>query len=350
VRATVLNAPGAVSLVDVPDPRIHHDTDVVVAVRATCICGSDLHPYRGTVPAIPGRRIGHEFVGIVAEAGAAVRSVRVGDFVIAPFAISDGSCAHCRRGLHTSCDRGSFWGAEDRTGVLADGGQGEFVRVPLADGTLVRMDEHPDDALVPDLLALSDVMGTGHHAAVSGGVRAGDTVVVCGDGAVGLCAVAAARLLGAERIVAMSRRRERQDLARAFGATDVVAERGPDGVEAVRELLGSVGADVALECVGSQDSLDLAVDVVRPGGRVGCVGAPLARLPLASIFGRNIAVAGGVAPVRAYLPELLDAVLAGILHPGRVFDLVLSLDEVVEGYRAMDERRAVKTMLLPRRT
>lgn len=350
MRATLLNGPGDIRLVDVPDPHVHHQTDVVVAVRATCICGSDLHPYRGTVPAVPGRRIGHEFVGTIVDAGSAVDSMRVGDFVIAPFAISDGSCPQCRRGVHTSCDQGSFWGANDRTGVLADGGQGEFVRVPLADGTLLRLDEHPDDDLLPDLLALSDVMGTGHHAAISGGVRPGDTVVVCGDGAVGLCAVAASKRLGAERIVAMSRHRQRQELARAFGATDVVEQRGPDGIEAVRGLLGSAGADVALECVGSQDSLDLAIDVVHPGGRVGCVGAPLAQLPLARIFGRNIAVAGGVAPVRAYMSELLNDVLAGSLNPGRVFDLVLPLDEVVEGYRAMDERRAVKAMLLPCRT
>ena len=272
---------------------------------------------------------------------------RVGDLVIAPFAISDGTCVHCRNGVTTSCVQGSFWGAPDRRGVLADGAQAEQVRVPLADGTLVRVGAPVDDQLVPDLLALSDVMGTGHHAAASAGVKPGCSVVVVGDGAVGLCAVLASARLGAGRVIAMSRHGSRQKLATEFGATDIIAERGQDGAAQVMDLLAGVGADCVLECVGTQDSLDQAVAVTRPGGMLGCVGAPFYDIPAARLAGSNIGLRGGVAPVRAYLPALLDDVLAGVIHPGKVFDLELPLADVAEGYRAMDERRAIKVLLRP---
>ncbi|MCW2528406.1 MAG: putative Zn-containing alcohol dehydrogenase [Pseudonocardiales bacterium] len=347
MRATLLRAVRDISLEDVADPTIQRPTDAVVTVAATCICGSDLHPYRGSAPTPFPKRAGHEFVGTVAAVGSAVTTLKVGDFVIAPFAISDGTCAHCRNGFPTSCTHGSFWGYPDHDGILADGGQGEQVRVPLADGTLVRVVDEPEAALIPDLLALSDVMATGHHAAISAQVGPGSTVVVVGDGAVGLCAVLASKRLGAARIIAMSRYADRQAVARRFGATDIVSARGADGVGEVLELLDGVGADAVLECVGSADSFQQAFDVARPGGRLGCVGAPFFQLPVSAMFGRNVGVRGGVAPVRAYLPELLDDVLNGLIHPGLVFDRQVPLAEVADGYRAMDERKSIKVLLQP---
>ncbi len=349
MRATVLHGAGHVRLDEVPDPSILLPTDAVVRVVAACVCGSDLWPYRGIAPAAAPRRIGHEFVGVVEDAGGDVRTVRRGDFVIAPFAVSDGICAHCRNGVHTSCVQGGWWGSPDAAGLPVDGGQGEYVRVPLADGTLVRTPDVPDAELVPSLLTLSDVMGTGHHAALAAGVGPGSSVVVVGDGAVGLCAVLAARRLGAERIVAMSRHEPRQRLATEFGATDIVAERGVAGVAVVLDLLDGVGADAVLECVGTRESMQQALDATRPGGRVGYVGVPHGgpELPIRQMFGANIAVAGGVAPVRAYLDELLPEVLDGSLQPGRVFDLELPLAEVAEAYAAMDERRSIKSLLRP---
>ncbi|MEV1289454.1 zinc-dependent alcohol dehydrogenase family protein [Micromonospora sp. NPDC049679] len=349
MRATLIHGTRDIRLEEVPDPTVRFPTDAVVRVVASCVCGSDLWPYRGVRPTTEPHRIGHEFVGIVEEVGAAVRTVAPGDFVIAPFAISDGTCPHCRHGITTSCQNGGWWGSEDAPGASGDAGQGERVRVPLADGTLVATPEQPDPALVPSLLTLSDVMGTGHHAAVSAGVRAGSTVAVVGDGAVGLCAVLAARRLGAERIIAMSRHADRQKLARTFGATDVVAERGEEGVAAVKELLGGLGADAVLECVGTKESMDQALNSTRPGGYVGYVGVPAGgpELPIDKMFGANVNVAGGVAPVRTYLPELLTDVWSGAIDPGRVFDLELPLDQVAEAYAAMDERRAIKVLLRP---
>lgn len=347
MRATLLYGARDIRVDDVPDPAIRRPTDAVVKVVASCICGSDLWPYRGIRETPEPRRIGHEFVGLVEEVGTEVRTIRPGDFVVAPFMISDGTCSACRHGVQTSCDHSSGWGVPDAGGDLADGGQGEWVRVPLADGTLVATPEVPDDHLVPGLLALSDVMCTGHHAAVVAGTGPGSTVVVVGDGAVGLSAVLAAARLGAERIVAMSGHADRQALARRFGATDIVAERGADGVAAVTQLLGGP-ADVVLECVGTKESMDQALDAVRPGGRVGYVGAPYgAELPIRKLFSNNITVAGGVAPARAYLPDLMTEVLAGTLDPSPVFDLELALAEVAEGYAAMDERRSVKPLLRP---
>jgi hypothetical protein len=349
VRATVLYGPRDVRLEDVPDPVLRRPTDAVVRVVASCVCGSDLWPYRGVNPPESPKRIGHEFVGVVEEAGNEVQTVRSGDFVIAPFAVSDGTCVHCRNGVHTSCAHGAWWGGEDEFGLPVDGGQGEYVRVPMADGTLVATPDAPDDAMVPSLLTLSDVMGTGHHAALAAQVGPGSTVVVVGDGAVGLSAVLAARRLGAGRIIAMSRHADRQELAQVFGATDIVAERGPEGVARVKELLGGIGADAVLECVGTKESMQQSLDSARPGGRVGYVGVPNGgpELPIRKMFGDNISVGGGVAPVRAYLPELLTDVLNGSIEPGKVFDLELPLDKVAEGYAAMDERRSIKTLLRP---
>jgi threonine dehydrogenase-like Zn-dependent dehydrogenase len=350
VRAAVIHGPRDVRVEDVPDPSVQLPRDAVVRVVASCVCGSDLWPYRGVREITEPSRIGHEFVGIVEDTGADVSTVRPGDFVIAPFAISDNSCVHCRNGVHTSCEIGLWWGGEDEAGVI-DGGQGERVRVPYADGTLVATPGPPDDSLIPSLLTLSDVMGTGHHAALSAGAGPGRTVVVVGDGAVGLCGVLAARRLGAERIIAMSRHKDRQDMATEFGATDIVAERGDEGVARVEQLLGGIGADSVLECVGTKESMQQAIDATRPGGRVGYVGVPLggAELPIQQMFGDNISVGGGVAPVRAYLDELLPEVWSGAITPGKVFDLELGLGDVAEAYRAMDERRSIKTLLRPSR-
>ncbi len=348
MKATTIYGARDIRLEDQPDPVIKAPTDAVVKVVAACVCGSDLWYYRGDNPIEEPFRIGHEFVGIVEEVGSDVRSLRPGDFVIAPFMYSDNTCPHCRVGIQSACSVGGFWGGPDRDGLMADGGQGEYVRVPLADGTLVATRETPDAAMVPSLLALSDVMGTGWHAAMAAGVREGDTVMVVGDGAVGLSAVLAASRMGAERVVVMSRHEARQQVATLFGATDVIAERGEAGEAAVLELTEGVGADAVLECVGTGQAMNTAVAVARPGATVGYVGVPHGvKLPVRTMFSRNVGVAGGIAPVRQYLPALRDDVLSGTINPGLVFDLDLPLDQVTEGYAAMDERRAIKTMLRP---
>jgi threonine dehydrogenase-like Zn-dependent dehydrogenase len=352
VRATLIHAARDIRVENVPDPAVQRPTDALVRVTAACVCGSDLWPYRGVVETSEPHRIGHEFVGVVEDVGADVSTLSVGDFVIAPFALSDGTCAHCRNGVQTSCVDSAWWGGEDEEGLPIDGGQGQAVRVPMADGTLVAvpgLGDGPDDKLIAGLLTLSDVMGTGHHAAVAAGVGQGSTVVVVGDGAVGQCAVIAARRLGADRIIAMSRHADRQALARDFGATDIVEARGDDGVAAVQELLAGLGADAALECVGTKESMQQAIAATRPGGRVGYVGVPAggSELPIRQLFSSNVSVGGGVAPVRAYIPELLEDVLSGAIDPGRVFDLVLPLEQAPEAYAAMDERRSIKTMLRP---
>lgn len=350
MRATVIHGPRDIRLEQAPDPQLSGTgRDAIVRVVAACVCGSDLWPYRGVTETAEPRRIGHEFVGIVEEVGADVTAVTPGDFVIAPFYDCDMTCANCRNGVSPSCLNGNWWGRVDRDGHFADGAQGELVRVPSADGSLVAVAGPIDDALVPHLLALSDVMGTGWHAAVSAGVGPGSTVVVVGDGAVGLCGVIAAQQLGATRIIAMSRTPERQQLARLFGAHEVVAERGDAGIERVQALTGGLGADAVLECVGTAESMDQAIRSARPGGRVGYVGVPSggAELPIRTLFGANIGVAGGVAPVRNYVEHLLPLVLDGTIEPGRVFDLELPLAEVAEAYAAMDERRAIKVLLRP---
>ncbi|WP_395245122.1 zinc-dependent alcohol dehydrogenase family protein [Agromyces sp. MMS24-K17] len=347
--ATVIHAARDIRVEEVADPVLSSGRDAIVRVVAACVCGSDLWPYRGVQPTERPHRIGHEFVGVVEAVGDEVALVKVGDFVIAPFYVCDNTCVNCRNGVSTSCLHGSWWGGDDRAGGFADGGQGEQVRVPLADGTLVVVPGPVEDHEVPGLLTLADVMGTGHHAAVSAGVRPGSSVAVVGDGAVGLCGIIAARRLGATTIIAMSRHRDRQELARDFGATHIVASRGDEGVLAVQELTGGIGADHVLECVGTKESMDQALRSARPGGRVGFVGVPNGgpELPIRRMFNTNVGVHGGVAPVRGYIEELLPDVRSGAIEPGRVFDLELPLREAAEAYAAMDERRAVKVLLRP---
>ncbi len=350
MHATLLHGPRDIRLEEVPDATLLEPGDAIVKVLAACVCGSDLWPYRGVKETTEPTRIGHEFVGIVEEVGAEVTTVRPGQFVICPFVYSDGSCVHCHNGIHTSCVSGGVFGAgRARSGRPVDGCQAEWVTVPQADGTLVGTDEVPDASLLPSLLTLSDVMATGHHAALAARVAAGSTVAVVGDGAVGLSGVLAARRLGAERIVAFSRHADRQALARDFGATDVVETRGRDGAKELKELLGGIGADAVLECVGTEESMGQAIASARPGGMVGYVGVPHGEggLPLQRMFGTNVGVAGGVAPARAYLPELLADVLDGTIDPGRVFDREFALADVADAYVAMDERTAIKTLLRP---
>lgn len=347
--ATVIYAARDIRVEEVPDPRLSTGGDAIVRVVAACVCGSDLWPYRGVTPTRSAHRIGHEFVGIVEQVGPDVTQVAVGDFVIAPFYVCDGTCVNCRNGVSTSCLTGGWWGSEDQQGGFADGGQGERVRVPLADGTLAVVPGPVSDDEIPGLLTLSDVMGTGHHAAVSAGVGPDSSVAVVGDGAVGLCAIIAAKRLGATTIIAMSRHPQRQALAREFGATHIVEERGDAGIQRVQELTGGIGADQVLECVGTKESMDQALRSTRPGGMVGYVGVPNGgpELPIRSMFGRNVGVNGGVAPVRGYIEELLPDVRSGAIQPGRVFDLELPLTEAAEAYAAMDERRATKVLLRP---
>ena len=342
MRATVMYGAGDVRIESVPDASLVDPTDALVSVTRAAICGSDLWPYKTMDHDEAGRPMGHEFVGVVEAIGADVRSVKAGDLVVAPFLYSDGTCVFCQEGLQTSCLHGGRYGFN---GV--DGGQGEAVRVPHADGTLVRVAVGPDDALMPSLLTLTDVMATGHHAAISASVGPGTTAAVVGDGAVGLCGVIAARRLGAEQIIILGRHPDRIALAREFGATDVVSERGDEAVERVRELTGGFGAHCVLECVGLAQSLGTALAIARPGGTVGRVGAPQdASLPDAiPTFFRNVTVGGGVAPARAYIKELLPDVLEGRIEPGRVFDRTSTLDEVPDGYRAMNDREAIKVMV-----
>ena len=349
MRATILHGPRDVRLEGVPDPRLLRPTDALVRVVATCVCGSDLWSYRGINPVTEPRPIGHEFVGVVEEVGDEVRTVTPGQFVISPFTYSCGVCVHCRYGVHTSCVlRGQGWGGLDGDGEPTPGCQGEVMRVPYADGTLVATPEVPGDEQLPSMLALSDVMATGWHCAVSAGVQEGETVVVVGDGAVGLSAVLAASRMGAARVVAMSRHAPRQAIARDLGATDVVEERGEEGAGRVLELTGGVGADRVLECVGTAESMEQAFASARPGGAVGFVGIPHGvEVPVRTMFRQNVSLSGGVAPVRRYLEQLRDDVLAGELDPGKVFDTTMPLTDVAQAYAAMDERRAVKVMLLP---
>jgi threonine dehydrogenase-like Zn-dependent dehydrogenase len=337
---------GDVRIETVPDARLIEPTDALVAVTRACICGSDLWPYNTMEHGETGRGMGHEArheaIGIVEAVGADVRTMKVGDVVVMPFAYSDGSCAFCHEGLHTSCIHGGFFGTGD-----VGGAQAGAVRVPQADGTLVVLPVGADDALMPSLLTLSDVMGTGHHAAVVANVGPGKTVAVVGDGAVGLCGVIAARRLGAEQIIILGRHSDRIALAREFGATDVVSERGEEAVERVRELTDGFGVHSVLECVGLEQSMLTALSIARPGGAVDRVGVPQDESMPASqpAFYNNVTVSGGPAPVRAYIEELLPDVLEGRIEPGRVFDRVVRLDEVPDGYRAMNEREAIKVMV-----
>lgn len=344
MRGAVLHRAGDVRIEELPDPDIQEPTDAVIRVTRACICGSDLWPYKSLEPDEGARVMGHEAIGVVEEIGADVRTLRPGDLVVMPFAFSDGTCSFCEEGLQTECVHGGFFGNSE-----VPGAQAEAVRVPQADGTLYVLPVGEDDALVPSLLTLSDVMGTGHHAAVVAKVGPGKSVAVVGDGAVGLCGVIAAKRLGAERIIVLGRHEDRIALGREFGATDVVSERGEEAVERVRELSGGHGVDAVLECVGLDQSTETAIEIARPGGAVGRVGVPQHEaMPGAQTsFFKNVAIGGGPAPVRAYIEELLPEILEGRIEPGRVFDRTVGLDGVPDGYRAMNDRESIKVLVRP---
>jgi threonine dehydrogenase-like Zn-dependent dehydrogenase len=338
MRGTVIHGPRDVRLEQRPDPAIIEPTDAIVRIAATCVCGSDLWDYRGINPVTEPHPIGHEYAGVVEATGREVTTMKPGQFVIGSFFASDGTCPNCRAGYQTSCTRRE----------LVIGAQAEYVRVPLADGTLVATPGQPAPEHIPSLLALSDVAGTGWYAAVAAEVTPGSTVAVVGDGAVGLLGVLAAAQLGADRIIISSRHEPRQKLAAEFGATDIIAERGDDGVARVRELTGGIGADCVLECVGTGESMMQALRSTRPGGHMSFVGVPHgADIPATELFYSHVGLRGGPAPVRRFLPDLISRVWDGRIDPGQVFDLTLALDQVAEAYRAMDERRTIKPLLRP---
>ena len=347
MRAALMYQAGDVRIENVPDSIIKHPTDALVRITASCICGSDLHPYRSMTSDNGPARMGHELIGIVEEVGAEVTTLKKGDLVVSPFAISDNTCQFCRENLQTSCTHhhAAFW-----DGIPDQGGQAEAVRVPLADGTLVKLPVSPDSALIPSLLTLADVFGTGYHAAKMAGVKPGQKVTVIGDGAVGLMAVLSAKRLGAEQIILMGRHQDRTDLGREFGATDIVADRGEEGIARIRELTGGNGTHAVLEAVGHMPAYEQAVGVVRPGGVISRVGVPQyenAPVGFASLFRHNIRLAGGPAPVRAYIEELMPDILEGTINPGRVFDATTDLVGVPAGYRDMDERKSLKVLVRP---
>jgi threonine dehydrogenase-like Zn-dependent dehydrogenase len=340
MRGAVLYAPGDVRVEEREDPKIVEPTDAILRLSAACVCGSDLWPYRGIEPVQGPSPMGHEYVGIVQEVGRQVSTIRPGQFVVGSFWASDNTCALCQAGYQSACLQ--------RAPIGALGAQAELLRVPLADGTLVATPDLPPDDLIPSLLAASDVLGTGWFAAVAAQAGPAKTVAVVGDGAVGLLAVLAASQLGAERIIAMSRQESRQQLARAYGATDIVTERGPDGVAQIKELTGGLGADSVVEGVGTQESMLQAIGSTRPGGHVGFVGvAHGVELSVEGLFWSLVHLHGGPAPVRRFLPELVELIWTRQIDPGKVFDLTLPLEEAAEGYRAMDQRHAIKTLLRP---
>jgi len=338
MRGAVLYGPRDVRFEQRDEPKIMKPTDAVIRMAATCVCGSDLWPYRGLQPVPAPTPFGHEYCGVVEDVGSAVRLVKPGQFVVGSFFASDNTCPNCKAGYQTSCQNRE----------LVGGAQAGRLRVPLADGTLVATPGMPPEDLVPSLLAASDVLGTGWFAADAANVSPGKTVVVVGDGAVGLLGVLSARQMGAERIIAMSRHERRQTLAREFGASDIVTERGDEGVKRIKEMTGGIGADSVLECVGTQEAMMQAIRSARPGGYVSYVGVPHGvKLDGAEVFFAHVRLHGGPAPVRRYLPHLIDLIWNRKINPGKVFDLTLPLDQVAEGYRAMDERRAIKTLLRP---
>src|SRR3954462_4402552 len=344
MRATIMFAAGDVRVQDVPDATITDPTDALVRVTNACICGSDLWPYTSMEASETGQSMGHEAIGVVEEVGARVRTIKRGDVVVMPFAFSDGTCAFCHEGLHTACVHVGFFGNNGMNGA-----QAEALRVPYADGTLFPLPVGEDHALMPSLLTLSDVLGTGHHAAVVAEVQAGKSVAVVGDGAVGLCGVIAAKRLGAEQIIIMGRHADRIALAEEFGATDVVRERGEEAIERVRELTGGLGVHSVLECVGLGQSMETAIGIARAGGAVGRVGVPQdGTMPASQLaFFRNITVGGGPAPARAYIDELLPDIMEGRIDPGRVFDRTVGLDGVADGYRGVADRASIKVMVRP---
>src|SRR5947209_8471703 len=338
MQATVLYGPRNIRFEDRDTPTIMKPTDAVIRIAATCVCGSDLWPYRGINAVTAPTPMGHEYCGVVEEVGNAVKSIKSGQFVIGSFFASDNTCPHCHNGYQTSCQHREFVG----------GAQAPLLRVPLADGTLVATPEVPPDHLIPSLLATSDVLGTGWFAADAANVRPGSTIAVVGDGAVGLLGILSAKQMGAERIIAMSSHKSRQKLALEFGATDIVTERADEGAARIKQLTNGIGADAVLECVGTQESMMQAIHSTRPGGSVGYVGVPHeVELNGEELFYTHVHLHGGPAPVRRFLPELIDLVWNGKINPGKVFDLTLPLDQVAEGYRAMDERRAIKALLRP---
>ena len=338
MQGAVLHGPRDVRFEEREVPKINKPTDAIIRLSATCICGSDLWPYRGIQPISQPIPMGHEYCGIVEEVGKEVRGIRPGQFVVGSFATSDNTCIICQHGYQSSCFHREFMNSA----------QASLLRVPYADGTLVATNNLPPKELVPSLLATSDVLGTGWFAADAANVKPGSTVLVVGDGAVGLLGVLSAKQMGAERIIAMSRHASRQKLAREFGATDIVAERGDEGVARIKDLTKGIGADSVLECVGTQESMMQAIKSTRPGGYIGYVGMPhCVSLDGEQLFFAHIHLHGGPAPVRRYLPELIKLVLERKINPGKVFDLTLPLDQVAEGYRAMDQRRAIKTLLSP---
>jgi threonine dehydrogenase-like Zn-dependent dehydrogenase len=340
VRGAVMYAPGDVRVEERPDPQILKPTDAIIRLPATCICGSDLWPYRGFDEVPRPSPMGHEYVGIVEEVGTEVTTIRPGQFVVGSFFASDNTCEICRAGYQTSCI--------NREGIGSEGAQAEWMRVPLADGTLVATPDVPPDDLIPDFLALSDVLGTGWFGAVAAEAGPGKTVAVVGDGAVGLLGVLAARQLGADRIIAMSRHQPRQELAREFGATDIVEERGDEGMARIKELTNGLGAHSVIEAVGTQESMMQAIRSTRAGGHVGFVGVSHdVQLPGEEMFFSHVHLHGGPAPVRRFMPELIDLIWNRKINPGKVFDLELALDHAADGYRAMDERRAIKVLLRP---
>jgi len=333
---TTLYAPGDVRYEELPEPTIVRSTDAIIRLSATCVCGSDLWPYRGVNKVTAPMHMGHEYCGVVVEVGSDVRTVKPGQFVVGSFVLSDNSCPHCRHGFQSSCEQREFM----------TGAQAQYARVPLADGTLVATAETPPDDLIPSLLAASDVLGTGWYAADAARVQAGSTVVVVGDGAVGLMGVLAAKQMGAGRIIAMSRHKTRQDLALEYGATDIVAERGEEGIARIKQMTNRIGADSVLECVGTQESMQQALQVARPGSMIGYVGVPHGvTFDGQNLFFAQVGMLGGPAPVRRFLPQLMELVLTRKINPGKVFDLEIPLADVAEGYKAMDERRAIKALL-----
>lgn len=340
MRAVVMHAPGDVRVENVPDPVIVEPTDAIIRVTSACICGSDLWPYRGIETLAGPTPMGHEYVGVVEQVGPEVRDIQVGDFVVGSFVASDNTCEICQAGFQSRCIHQVMMGAI--------GTQSEYARIPLADGTLVKVPGEPTERQARSLLAASDVLGTGWFAAVAAEAGPGKTVAVVGDGAVGLLAILAAERLGADRVIAMSRHAERQALAKQFGATDIVEERGEAGVAKIKELTGGYGAHSTVEAVGTQESMMQAIHSTRPGGHVGFVGvAHGVQLDGLDLFFSTVSLLGGPAPVRRFLPELIDLIMTDRIDPGRVFDLTLPLDDAVEGYRAMDERRATKVLLTP---
>ena len=344
MRATVMHKAHDVTIENIPDAIIKEPTDAVIRITRACICGSDLWPYNGG-PNVEGQRMGHEAIGVVEDVGSDVQRIKRGQVVIMPFVNSDGTCLFCDEGLPAACVHRGFFG----NGGDLDGAQAEGLRIPMADGTLYPLEVGEDDAMMPALLTLSDVLGTGHHAAVTGRVRPGGTVAVVGDGAVGLCGVIAAKRLGAEQIIIMGRHEQRIALAREFGATDVIGERGEEGVARVRELTRGFGVQSVLECVGTEQAMDTSMGIVRPGGAVGRVGVPHYEVIKGAqqMFYNNVSVAGGTTPTRAYIDELLPDVMEGRIEPGRVFDRTVDLDGVANGYRAMNDRKALKVLIRP---